>query len=178
METVTDVLDLYTNEIMMGLILFSLFLFLLFLVQEYRVSYIKKKYNKIFEGSEEKSIEKMLFKHLDEVNNVKKQVEYMENYTSKIEQKLKNTIQKIGMIRYNAFDDMGSDLSFSLALLDDNDTGIVISSLYSRNESITYGKPVINGESDYKLSIEEIQAIDRAKRNTLYMEDKMRKTTR
>lgn len=178
MENVNGVLNLYTNEIMIGLIFFSLFLFLLFLIQEYRVSYIKKKYNKLFEGSEGESIEKMLFERLDEVNDVKDQIKDIQNHTDKLDENLKNTIQKIGIIRYNAFDDMGSDLSFSAALLDDNSTGIVISSLYSRNESITYGKPIINGESDYKLSIEEIQAIDRAKRNSLYMEDKMRRTTK
>ncbi|MBS4539291.1 DUF4446 family protein [Clostridium sp. D2Q-11] len=178
MDRVNEILNLYTNEIILGLIVFSLFLLLLFLIQEFRVSSIKKKYNKLLEDSKGTSLEEILFNHLDEMKNVKEEVKEVKNYASNIDNRLKTSIQRVGMIRYNAFDDMGSDLSFSVALLDDNNTGIVISNLFGRNESITYGKPVINGESDYKLSIEEIQAIDRAKRNSLYMEDKMRKAVK
>lgn len=178
MERVTEVLNLYNSEILIGLIMFSLFLFLLFLIQEFRVSSLKKKYRLLLQGSDGTSLEKILFDHIDKIDKVKGEVKIIKSHTSKLDEKIKSSIQRVGMIRYNAFDDMGSDLSFSVALLDDNNTGIVISNLYGRNESITYGKPVINGESDYKLSIEEIQAIDRAKRNSLYMEDKMRKTTK
>lgn len=178
MKNVLRMLDLYRDQIMIGLIVFSLILFLLFLTQEYRVSSLKKKYKKLLVGGSGNNLEDTLFKNIDMVNEVKLEMKNINEKVELLNEKVKSSIQRVGIIRYNAFDDMGSDLSFSLALLDENNTGLVISNLYGRNESISYGKPVINGESEYKLSIEEIQAIDRAKRNSLYMEDKMRRATR
>ncbi len=64
--------------------------------------------------------------------------------------------------RYNAFSDTGSDLSFSVALVDDTQTGIVLSSIYGREESRTYGKPVVNGESAYPLTDEEADVLSLA----------------
>jgi hypothetical protein len=142
------------------------------------VSKLKKKYKKLLVGNDGKNLEEILFKNIDMIDSMKLRIKNLDEKSDLLNEKVKSSIQKVGMIRYNAFDDMGSDLSFSVALLDENDTGLVISNLYGRNESISYGKPVINGESEYKLSIEEIQAIDRAKRKSLYMEDKVRRATR
>ena len=76
--------------------------------------------------------------------------------------KIKSSIQNVGFIRYNAFNDMGSDLSFSIALLDERRDGFVITNIYAREESNVYAKPIVNGKSTYPLSVEEIQALDRA----------------
>lgn len=67
---------------------------------------------------------------------------------------------KIGMVRYNAFQDTGSNLSFAVALLDDKNTGIVINGIYSRDCSNIYSKPIENGKSNFILSSEEKEAID------------------
>jgi hypothetical protein len=80
-----------------------------------------------------------------------------------LKEKNKFCIQKIGMIRFNPFKEVGGDQSFSLALLDENDSGAVITSYYSRKENKIYGKPLKNGKSDYPLSDEEILAIDKAR---------------
>jgi len=72
-------------------------------------------------------------------------------------------VRKIGIIRFNPFKEVGGDQSFSIALLDANDSGVVISSLYSREENRIYGKPIKNGKSEYQLSEEENQAIEKAK---------------
>jgi len=67
------------------------------------------------------------------------------------------------MVRYNPFDDMGSDLSFSLALLDAYSNGVVITCLFGRQSSSTYSKSITNGKSTYQLSAEEIESIKIAK---------------
>ncbi len=72
-------------------------------------------------------------------------------------------IRKIGIVRFNPFREVGGDQSFSLALLDADDSGIVISSLYSREENRIYGKPIKNSKSEYQLSEEENKAIEIAK---------------
>jgi len=81
-----------------------------------------------------------------------------------LERDLQRCIQKVGVVRYNAFDDVGSDLSFSIALLDDNDNGVVISGIYSRESSTTYAKKIVNGTSKNPLSAEELQAISESKK--------------
>jgi hypothetical protein len=72
-------------------------------------------------------------------------------------------IQKVGIVRFNPFSDVGSDQSFSAALLDGEDNGVIITSLYTREGNRVYGKPIKNGKSVYLLSDEEKQAINQAK---------------
>ena len=75
---------------------------------------------------------------------------------------LSGCVQKIGIVRYNAFKDTGSDLSFALALLDEDNTGVVMNGIYSREMSNIYAKPVEKGKSPYTISEEEKLAIDKA----------------
>jgi len=74
------------------------------------------------------------------------------------------SIQKFGMVRFNPFQSIGGNQSFSVAFLDENDDGIVITSLYSNEGNRVYGKPIKNGQSEYLLSEEEKKAIEYAKR--------------
>jgi len=80
----------------------------------------------------------------------------------RLEEKFSSSLQHVSVVRYNAFDDVGSDLSFSVAVLDERGNGFVISSLYGRNETRTFAKPVKGGKSEYKLSNEEVAAIRKA----------------
>jgi len=80
----------------------------------------------------------------------------------RLEEKFSSSLQHVGVVRYNAFDDVGSDLSFSVAVLDKRGNGFVISSLYGRNETRTFAKPIREGKSEYKLSNEEVAAIRKA----------------
>ncbi|NLH87206.1 MAG: DUF4446 family protein, partial [Firmicutes bacterium] len=73
-----------------------------------------------------------------------------------------NHIQKVGVVRYDAFDGIGGEQSFSVALLDANANGVVVSGLSGREDTRVYAKPVRNGRSAHTLSDEEIQAIARA----------------
>jgi hypothetical protein len=74
------------------------------------------------------------------------------------------SIQKVGMIRFNPFREGGGDQSFSLALLNKNNSGVVVTSLYSREGNRIYGKPIKDGISEYTLSEEENKAIEEAKK--------------
>jgi len=106
-------------------------------------------------------------KNLKEVLN---SFEELEKNFYKISQELENlkkegkfSIQKVGIIRFNPFKEVGGNQSFSIALLDGNDSGIVITSLYSREGNRVYGKPIKDGNSEHLLSREEREAINRAK---------------
>ncbi|HUW71947.1 MAG TPA: DUF4446 family protein [Candidatus Humimicrobiaceae bacterium] len=89
----------------------------------------------------------------------------------RISQELKNlkkegkfSLQKIGMVRFNPFKGVGGDQSFSIAILDANDSGVVITSLYTREENRIYGKPIKASQSEYSLSEEEKKAIEIAQK--------------
>jgi len=97
-----------------------------------------------------------LFKNLEK--NFQKLSQELEN----LKKESKFPIQKVGIVRFNPFSEVGGDQSFSIALLDGNDNGVVITSLYSREGNRVYGKPVKNGQSEYPLSQEEQGAIEKA----------------
>jgi len=73
-----------------------------------------------------------------------------------------NTFQKIGFVKYNAFENIGNDLSFALTLLDGNNNGICISSIYGRSESRIFSKPIVKGKSLVSLSQEELESLNEA----------------
>lgn len=81
----------------------------------------------------------------------------------KIKEKNKFSVQKVGMVRFNPFGEVGSNQSFSVALLNEENNGVVITSLYNREGNRIYGKPINKGSSPYSLSKEELIAIEKAK---------------
>lgn len=141
-----------------------LILFLMSISNRMKIKKLKNKYNRFMNGLSDASIEEVLDDCIDKVNNIvgkNKEIEYQLNA---IKRNMYYCVQKVGIVRYNAFDDVGSDLCFSIALLDNNDDGVVISSLYARESSSTYAKPISRGKSKYALSAEEIKAIDDARK--------------
>jgi len=107
---------------------------------------------------EPKNLKEVLANFKDLENNFKNLSQEIENL--KKEQKF--SIQKVGIVRFNPFSEVGGNQSFSVALLDGNNDGFVITSLYTRSENRIYGKPVKNGTSEYSLSEEEKKAIKKA----------------
>jgi len=91
----------------------------------------------------------------------------------KIKKENKFSVQKIGVVRFNPFKEVGSNQSFSIALLNGEDTGIVITSLYNREGNRIYGKPIKNGKSWYLLSDEEKKAIEEANNYKLPEQNKL-----
>jgi len=99
---------------------------------------------------------------LKKLENLEKEINTISNGLEELKKEAKFFIQKVGVVRYNPFSEVGSNQSFSVALLDSNNNGVVITSLYTREGNRVYGKPVKNGESDYSLSAEEKKAIEKA----------------
>ena len=99
------------------------------------------------------------------VERVERQNTELKGIIDAIDANMMNCIQKIGIVRYNAFKDTGSDLSFALALLDENNNGVVLNGIYSREMSNIYAKPVEKGNSKYTISEEEKEAIQKAMDN-------------
>jgi len=145
---------------------FLILLILLLMIASLRkkIKKLNTKYHKFMNGLSGANIEEVLEDCIDKTNGVIEKNKELEYQLNTLKRNMYYCVQKVGVIRYNAFDDVGSDLSFSIALLDNNDDGVVLSSLYSRDSSSTYAKPVSAGKSKYALSAEEIKAIDLARK--------------
>lgn len=126
---------------------------------------LTNKYNRFMTGSENRNMEELMEECIAGVKEIKAKSKEVDNHINYLERNLMMAMQKTGVVRYNAFENVGSDLSFSIALLDSGDTGLILSSIFSRDSSITYAKPVIKGKSNYPLSAEEMQALDIAKKS-------------
>ena len=136
-------------------------LLILYFLNVIILSRINKKYKtfikKIGNGS---NIEESLNKYLSKVETVEDQNKEIIEYCEKLQKEVSLSIKKIGMVRYSAFKDTGSDLSFALALLNDNNDGVVLNGIYSREMSNIYAKQIINGKCNNKLSEEEAKALE------------------
>jgi uncharacterized protein DUF4446 len=116
---------------------------------------------KIFKkkGQQPKTIEEVVVLLEEKEKEIKKLSERIQL----LEKEGKLSVKKIGLIRYNSFSGVGGNQSFSLALLNDSNDGITLTSIYSNEEgSRVYGKTIENGKSNYSLSAEESQAIKEA----------------
>ena len=128
-----------------------------------KTSSLSKKYSRFMQKlGDGKSIEEDLENYMYRVERVEKQHGEIMNNINTISKDLEKCVKKIGIVRYNAFDDVGSDLSFTLAMLDEANDGIVLNGIYSRDTSNIFAKPVEKGKSKYTLSEEEKQAINKA----------------
>ena len=141
----------------------TVLLLLGFIIMISKLSSLNKKY-KTFIGKlgNGKNIEEDLETYMYRVEKVEKQNAEIANYIKTLDEDLKKCIQKVGIVRYNAFKDTGSDLSFTLALLDEHNNGVVLNGIYSREMSNIYAKPIKNGKSTYTMSEEEAQAVQKA----------------
>lgn len=127
-----------------------------------KLSRLNRRYKKMMAGMDGVNIERLLVQHVEEVRLAVEKVDRLEGDCRRLATIAAASIQYVGVVRFNAFEDTGSDLSFALALLDGNKTGVVLSSIYGRNESRVYAKPVIKGDSTYYLTEEEKSALHKA----------------
>lgn len=162
MDSVTNFLESYDVYIMVTLIAALIVLILLQIASYIKMSKLDRRYKKLMKGSSGKSIEDMILQYKDNVDIALMKSDAVRDLYTDLEKRLKGCIQKFAMVRYKAFDDIGSDLSFSIALMDENNDGMVITGIYGRMESTAYAKPIENGISKYDLSEEEKTAIKTA----------------
>lgn len=140
-------------------VIFIWFLILTFITwRVYRFS------QSLFGDTKKTDLKEILQEHIGRVGAVQIRVNDLEKILGELNHKSKRHISKVGIVRFNPFDDTGGDQSFTLALLDDADDGIVISSLHGRERTRIYAKPVRSGDPvEYEFSEEEKEAIRKAR---------------
>lgn len=137
-----------------------LILIIVVIVQAVKLSKLSKKYKKFMSGKNAKSLEKDIIGLYEDNKFIKASAEKNKNDIRNLYKKLSGTFQKIGIVKYDAFNQMGGQLSFSLALLDENDNGFILNSVHSTEGCYSYTKEIKNGLCDISLGEEEKQALD------------------
>lgn len=123
---------------------------------------INSKYKKFMSGSDGKSLEEEICTKIEKFDAFNSDVVNIKSEISKIKDNLLITIQKVGIVKYDAFKEMGGKLSFALALLSSENNGVVINSVHSREGCYTYIKEIVKGESFVLLGEEEKEAVKKA----------------
>ncbi len=127
-----------------------------------KMSDLKKTYTKFIKGKDGKSLEELFVKRFDQVDELLKENKKKTKEINGIINNLKITTQKVGIVKYDAFHEMGGKLSFALVMLNKENTGFVLNAMHSREGCYTYIKEIINGESYIPLGKEENEALEKA----------------
>ena len=164
MEEIMEILK--SDIFIVILVCLNVLLLIGYIINIIKISSIKNKYNNFMRKfGKNSSIEEDLNRYVEDVELLKQENQKVLNYCKNLDDEIDNCIQKIGIVRYSAFKDTGSDLSFALAMLDEKNNGVLLNGIYSREMSNIYGKPIRNGKSDYTLSKEEEEALYKAINN-------------
>jgi hypothetical protein len=127
-----------------------------------RIGRLGRRLDALTRGSDEGSLEAVLGQHLDRVRRVARDLDDVSSRTTAVEKDLRRTLRRIGLVRYNPFDDTGGNQSFALAILDASGDGFVVNSLHARAGTRVYAKAVSQGKSEVALSDEESEALRQA----------------
>lgn len=148
------------HYVLLAMTIMILLALIIFVNINIKLAKMNRRYRKMMQGMEGANLERLLMGHIEEVRSAMEKVEQLSAVCGKVEKITADCVQKMGIVRFNAFEDTGSDLSYAIALLDGKNNGVVISSIFGRNESRSYAKPVIDGQSSYFLTDEEKQALE------------------
>lgn len=155
-----------SKEILFLSFLGILFLFFLFSLSGWIIALnLKKKYKRILRDGAGKDITDAITNYYQKCTNMMDEFRLYSDRIDLIQKKLKISAQKIGCVRYNAFGGNNANQSFVVAILDEHNNGFVLNGVNSRQQTVTYLKPITDGKSQYELSGEEIEAIEEAQNN-------------
>ncbi len=144
------------------LLVFIVVLFIIIILQMKKLNRLQKRISKFMTGKDAKSLEKDIVGLYEDNKFLKINVDKNKKDIRTLYKNMEHAFQKIGLIKYDAFQQMGGKLSFSLALLDENNNGFILNSVHSTEGCYTYTKEIKNGECAISLGEEEQQALDMA----------------
>ncbi len=156
--------DTYAPFFWSGLLLLGLILLIWLLFLRRGLRALARRFQEQIEAKEAQDWERVLGDHLEEIRITTERAKELAHRSEEVGRRLERSIQRVGVVRFNAFPEVGGDQSFAIALLDNHGDGVVISSLQGRTENRVYAKPLKRWDSTYALSDEEKQSIAKAYR--------------
>ena len=143
-----------------GIFVLIIILLVILIVQSVKLSKMSKRYKKFMGGKNAKSLEKDIMGLYEDNKFLKTSMEKNKKDIQTLYRKFEGAFQKVGIVKYDAFSQMGGQLSFSLALLDENDNGFILNSVHSTEGCYSYTKEIKGGLCDISLGDEEKKALD------------------
>ena len=151
-----------TLYVILGMAVVMAVMLVFLIINSVKIKKMKLTYTSFMSGKDGKSIEVVILKRFKEVDELKKEDAAKKVQLDDINESLRYAFSKMGMVKYDAFNEMGGKLSFALALLDNRNNGFLINAMHSREGCYTYVKEIINGESYINLGEEEKKALNKA----------------
>lgn len=149
---------IYLGTILLVIIVFVTVTFL----QNLKIKRLMTRYESFMNGKDAENLADAIEENFKQMNEIQKDYEETRSDIDETLQELKSTFHKMGIVKYDAFKEMGGNLSFTLCLLDDVNTGFILNTMHGRDSSYTYIKEVIKGEAYATLGEEEKEALEKA----------------
>jgi len=159
LDDLTTLVTQSLGAIMVALAVVILGLIVIVLVLMRRIGRLDKRIELLTVGGNGTSLESTLEAHIDKVYAVARELGEVEVRTSVLERAQRHAFQRLGLVRYNPFEDTGGNQSFAIALLDEFGDGFIVSSLHTRTATRVYGKAIMKGKAEAALSDEEAEAL-------------------
>lgn len=158
-EVMRSIIMAVQAEILIALIIVSLIEFVLVLVLYRGLRSLNKLLDRLLEGAEPSTFSDVFKRLFEQLGNLRGDVRSLQLSVEELSEKQRRCLQHIGVVRFDAFQDVGGQQSFSLAILDGYGNGAVITSLFGRQECRCFAKPIIGGRSSLRLTDEELEAM-------------------
>ncbi|KJS20026.1 MAG: hypothetical protein VR72_16430 [Clostridiaceae bacterium BRH_c20a] len=155
MQQFSQLINNYSEYIIALVLLLVLVSFVSLIIVIRSLNKTKKKYQALLKGVGNKNLEEIILSNAQRLNFLEEYLKENENKLLTLNESLGTCLKNHSFKRYNAFDGVGGEQSFSFALMDDNGTGLIISSIHGRNDARTYAKTIVAGKTKYNLSDEE-----------------------
>lgn len=164
-ENVLDFFGLFsvkTLYIILGLAALVIALLVLYIVNIVKMKKLNERITELTKGKDGESLEEIMTSRFSEIDKLKASNNKHTKQINEINEELLSVYKKVGIVKYDAFNEMGGKLSFALAMLDKSNNGYVINAMHSREGCYTYIKEIVKGESYIALGDEEKKALDSA----------------
>ena len=162
MSSIFDNLGIDPGIIIIILLVLTIFLLVKSVSSSMRLNRLERKYKTFMKGSDAQSLEKIFVRKFAQIDKLYEAKEDHEHDILFIKKNLEKMFSKYGVEKYDAFDYVGGKLSFALALLDKDNTGLILNAVHSRDNCFLYLKEIVKGESYVMLSQEEVEALRKA----------------
>ena len=155
-------IGIQTDELIALLFLIQIFLFVLLISVNMKYKRLKRNYSMFMRGKDGQSLERIFAQRFRELERLSETNDIHNQKIDILDQNYKRLFSKYGVEKYDAFDDVGGKMSFVLAMLDKNNTGVILNAIHSRDNCFLYLKEIVKGESYVMLSQEEVEALRKA----------------
>jgi hypothetical protein len=127
------------------------------------IVFTEYRFRKFFAGTKAKNLEEVMMKLGEQMKEIQEAEEKIKNHLIVVDQRLNKSIRSVETVRFNPFLDAGGNQSFAISFLNDEGDGVVMSSLYARDRMSIFAKPIVKGKSEFELSEEEKDVLEKSK---------------